>query len=254
MSSWTHRRRSWPGRTSLARIYRASGPRRRPRGPMPSTRCSSSVSTSPAGPIATSRRDLWHPHTRAPHPVKFGFAFDRSGYRVRRSWCLHGSPGDGLDCQLRPRPPSTRPSRRGVEPRRAVHRPGCRRAYLREAAQPPRGATSTRDLARHCDPLPVPLFQAENVQAMRALGTLGRHLCHGLYEHARHDRDLPDPTRLQPQGVARPGHRLRRAARVTAIFRALRPITAGAVNPITARSREVVSLTRFPALSPFGGP
>ena len=33
---------------------------------------------------------------------------------------------------------------------------------------------------------------------MRALGTLGRHLCHGLYEHTRHEPDLPDPPDLDP--------------------------------------------------------
>ena len=49
------------------------------------------------------------------------------------------------------------------------------------------------------DPLPVPVFQAEQVEAMRALGTLGRHLCHGLYEHARHDKDLPDPPESDPK-------------------------------------------------------
>ena len=46
--------------------------------------------------------------------------------------------------------------------------------------------------------LPVPPFQAEHVEAMRCLGTLGRHLCHGLYEHARHEKDLPDPPDSDP--------------------------------------------------------
>ena len=45
----------------------------------------------------------------------------------------------------------------------------------------------------------MPLFQAEQVEALRALGTLGRHVCHGLYEHARHDKDLPDPPDSDPE-------------------------------------------------------
>ena len=49
------------------------------------------------------------------------------------------------------------------------------------------------------EPLPVPLFQAEQVEALRALGTLGRHVCHGFYEHARHDPDLPDPPDTDPK-------------------------------------------------------
>ena len=47
-------------------------------------------------------------------------------------------------------------------------------------------------------PQPVPAFQVERVDAMQALGTLGRHMCHGLYEHARHDKDLPDPPDVDP--------------------------------------------------------
>jgi hypothetical protein len=39
----------------------------------------------------------------------------------------------------------------------------------------------------------------EREQTVRALGTLGRHLCHGLYEHARHDKDLPDPPDSDPK-------------------------------------------------------
>jgi phospholipase C len=49
------------------------------------------------------------------------------------------------------------------------------------------------------EPLPVPFFQAERGQAVRALGTLGRHVCHGLYEHARHDKDPLDPPDLDPK-------------------------------------------------------
>ena len=49
------------------------------------------------------------------------------------------------------------------------------------------------------NPCPVPPFQAEQVNSLRALGTLGRHMCHGLYEHARHDDNLPDPPAADPK-------------------------------------------------------
>jgi hypothetical protein len=45
----------------------------------------------------------------------------------------------------------------------------------------------------------VPPFQAEQVNSLRALGTLGRHMCHGLCEHARHDNNLPDPPATDPK-------------------------------------------------------
>ena len=45
----------------------------------------------------------------------------------------------------------------------------------------------------------MPPFQAERVNGMRALGTLGCHLCHGLYEHPRHDDNLPDPPASDPK-------------------------------------------------------
>ena len=45
----------------------------------------------------------------------------------------------------------------------------------------------------------MPPFQAERVNGLRALGTLGCHMCHGLYEHARHDGNLPDPPASDPK-------------------------------------------------------
>lgn len=45
---------------------------------------------------------------------------------------------------------------------------------------------------------PVPAYQQERVAAHRALSTLGRHLCHGLFEHARYDPSLPDPPTEDP--------------------------------------------------------
>jgi phospholipase C len=53
------------------------------------------------------------------------------------------------------------------------------------------------DAPRHPDtwpdvtPRPVPPFQMERVAAGQALSTLGRHLCHGLLQHARHTETVP---------------------------------------------------------------
>jgi len=61
-------------------------------------------------------------------------------------------------------------------------------------------------------PLSVPAHQVERVAARQALGTLGRHLCHGLYEHARHATRFPRPPDTDPDvspalviDFARPG-------------------------------------------------
>jgi phospholipase C len=58
----------------------------------------------------------------------------------------------------------------------------------------PRTPDSWPDIA----PLPVPPYQEERVQVGQALGTLGRHLCHGLYEHAKHSTELPNPPASPP--------------------------------------------------------
>ena len=61
-------------------------------------------------------------------------------------------------------------------------------------ADTPRAPSSWPDI----NPVPVPAYQAERVAACQALGTLGRHLCHGLYEHARHTTGLPRPPESDP--------------------------------------------------------
>jgi phospholipase C len=47
-------------------------------------------------------------------------------------------------------------------------------------------------------PLPVPAFQPQHLDLGHALGTIGRHLLEGLYEHARHEDELPDPPSADP--------------------------------------------------------
>ena len=129
-------------------------------------------------------------------PGQLGFAFDRSGYRVpavivspwiaagsviteeyrhtsliatlRRVWDL-GEPFTGRDAAARTFD------------------------HLLDL-DTPRDPASWPEIT----PLPVPAFQQESAAAFQALGTLGRHLCHGLYEHARHSADLPEPPTTDP--------------------------------------------------------
>jgi phospholipase C len=58
----------------------------------------------------------------------------------------------------------------------------------------PRAPESWPDMT----PLPVPAFQQDLVSAHKALGALGRHMCHGLYEHARSATGLPTPPEPDP--------------------------------------------------------
>ncbi|HEY1652581.1 MAG TPA: alkaline phosphatase family protein [Acidimicrobiales bacterium] len=146
----------------------------------------------PPGPVTP-------PHPGAA-PGQLGFAFDRSGYRVPAVVVSPWVPA-GTVCTDEYRHTSLLATLREAwnlgEPFTA-----------RDAAAPSFGKLFSLDSPRPPDawpdvhPLPVPPFQAEHVEAFQALGTLGRHLCHGLYEHARHEQDLPDPpgadSRLSP--------------------------------------------------------
>jgi len=142
----------------------------------------------PPGPVPP-------PDPGAP-PGQLGFAFDRSGYRVPAVVVSPWVP-EGTVCTDEHRHTSLLATLRAVwdlgEPftaRDAAARPFEHLLSL-EVPRPP-------ETWPDANPLPVPAFQAEQVDAMRALGTLGRHLCHGLYEHARHDKDLPDPPDSPP--------------------------------------------------------
>ncbi len=130
-------------------------------------------------------------------PGQFGFAFDRSGYRVPAVIVSPWVP-PGTVCTGEYRHTSLLATLREAwnlgEPltARDAAAPGFGEVFSLEAPRPP-------ETWPDIDPLPVPPFQAEQVKAMRALGTLGLHLCHGLYEHARHDDDLPDPPATDPR-------------------------------------------------------
>jgi phospholipase C len=135
------------------------------------------------------------PHADGP-PGQLGFGFDRSGYRVPAvivsPWVEEGSVYT------------------------EEYRHTSMLATLREVWElgspftaRDASARSFQDLLRRetprdpaswpaMTPLPVPDYQAEQVAARKALGTLGRHMCHALYEHAKHATTLPDPPEEPP--------------------------------------------------------
>ena len=124
-------------------------------------------------------------------PGQFGFAFDRSGYRVP---AVIVSPWveESTVCTEEHRHTSMLATLREVwdlGPPFTARDATARSFQNVLRLDTPRDPDSWPDIT----PLPVPLYQAERVAACQALGTLGRHMCHGLYEHARHAMDLPDP-------------------------------------------------------------
>ena len=143
----------------------------------------------PPGPVAP-------PDPAAP-PGQLGFRFDRSGYRVPAvlvsPWVEEGSVyteeyrHTSLLATLRRRWGLGEPfSGRDAEAAAFDH--------LLSRATP-----------RHPDdwpevhPRPVPAYQQEHADARHALSALGRHLAHGLYEHARHAAELPHPPDADPE-------------------------------------------------------
>jgi phospholipase C len=142
----------------------------------------------PPGPVPP-------PDPSAP-PGQLGFRFDRSGYRVPAvivsPWIEEGSVyGEeyrhtSLLATLRQRWGLGQPfSGRDAAARTFDH-------LLRRTT--PRDPDDWPDV----HPLPVPAYQQEKVDACQALGALGRHLCHGLFDHARHADDLPSPPPTDP--------------------------------------------------------
>jgi phospholipase C len=142
----------------------------------------------PPGPVPP-------PQPGAP-PGQLGFTFDRSGYRVPAvivsPWIEEGSVfaeeyrHTSMLATLRQvwdlGPPFT-----------------ARDAAARSFEQVLRLDTPRApDSWPKVTPLPVPAYQEERVAACQALGALGRHLCHGLYEHAKHTTGLPTPPESDP--------------------------------------------------------
>ena len=129
-------------------------------------------------------------------PGQLGFAFDRSGYRVP---AVIVSPWveEGTVCTEEYRHTSMLATLREVwdlGPPFTARDAAARSFRDVLGADTPRAPSSWPDI----NPVPVPAYQAERVAACQALGTLGRHLCHGLYEHARHTTGLPRPPESDP--------------------------------------------------------
>jgi phospholipase C len=129
-------------------------------------------------------------------PGQLGFTFDRSGYRVPAvivsPWIEAGSVyaeeyrHTSMLATLRQvwdlGPPFTA-------------RDAAARSFQHVLAlDTPRAPDSWPEVT----PLPVPAYQEQRVAACQALSALGRHLCHGLYEHARHTTGLPIPPASDP--------------------------------------------------------
>jgi phospholipase C len=129
----------------------------------------------PPGPVP--------PPDPATPPDRFGFTFNRSGYRVPAvivsPWVDEGSIFSD-------------------EYRHTSMIATLRQVWGLGAPLSDRDAQArtfqhllTRDEPRHPDswpvtsPLPVPDYQASLVEARGAISTLGKHFCHGLLEHAR---------------------------------------------------------------------
>lgn len=147
----------------------------------------------PPGPVPP-------PDADAP-PGQLGFRFDRSGYRVPAvivsPWVARGAVFSD-------------------EYRHTSMLATLRTCWGlgapfsgRDAAARTFGHVLRADTPRDPDawptvtPLPVPAFQEERVRARQAIGTLGRHLCHGILEHERHPRGASEGATGDPLTLSR---------------------------------------------------
>ncbi len=123
------------------------------------------------------------PPDRTALPGQLGFRFDRSGYRVPAMivspWIAKGAVYSeeyrhtSMLATLRKRWDLGAP----FSDRDAAAQPFDHVLCLDRPRDP--------DTWSDVTPLPVPAFQEMRVQAGEAIGTLGRHLCHGIIEHER---------------------------------------------------------------------
>lgn len=140
------------------------------------------------------------PDTSAP-AGQYGFRFDRSGYRVPAvivsPWVAQGAVFDdeyrhtSLLATLRKQWDLGEPF---------TGRDAAARTFDHVLdLEVPRDPDTWPDLV----PLPVTDFQVERVEAGEVIGTLGRHLCHGLVEHERHLRGEALPELSAPENGIR---------------------------------------------------
>jgi phospholipase C len=184
------------GEAFLARIYRAVAAAGSPAG-------SNALNTlllvgfdEPGGTYDHIPPGAVPPPDHSAPPGQLGFRFDRSGYRVPAvmvsAWikpstvCTEAMRHTSLLATLRQvwdlgAPFSDRDASASTF------------AHLLSLSSP-RDPESWPEV----HPLPVSAFQPQRLALRHALGTIGRHLCQGLYEHARHDAELPDPPSVEP--------------------------------------------------------
>ena len=135
------------------------------------------------------------PDAGAP-PGQLGFGFDRSGYRVPAVMVSPWVP-EATVCTDEYRHTSMLATLRevwGLGTPFSARDAAARTFHHLLHLDAPREPESWPDITA----MPVPTFQADRVAAGQALSTLGRHLCHGLYEHARHATNLPTPPESSP--------------------------------------------------------
>lgn len=127
---------------------------------------------------------------------QLGFRFDRSGYRVPAVMVTPWAEASTV-CSEEMRHTSLLATLRqgwDLGPPFSGREEGARTFRHLLSRTDPRHPSSWPDL----HPLPVPSFAPQKIGVTHALGTIGRHLCAGLYEHARHDATLPDPPSKDP--------------------------------------------------------
>jgi phospholipase C len=122
------------------------------------------------------------PDPSAP-PGEFGFGFDRSGYRVPAVLVSPWVPAGQVFSDVY-RHTSLLATLRAVwglgEPFTA--RDGAARTFHELLSlEEPRDPATWPDVV----PLPVPAFEVDKAAVGQALSTLGRHVCHGMLEHAK---------------------------------------------------------------------
>ncbi|HMK98680.1 MAG TPA: alkaline phosphatase family protein [Acidimicrobiales bacterium] len=129
-------------------------------------------------------------------PGQLGFRFDRSGYRVPAVMVSAWTDPQTL-CTEEMRHTSLIATLRKVwglgPPFSGRDTAAATFDHLLSRSEP-----RPADAWPEVQPLPVPAFQPERLELGHALGTIGRHLCEGLYEHARHTPGLPNPPSTDP--------------------------------------------------------
>ena len=184
------------GEAFLARVYRAVAAARSPTGSNALNSLLFVGFDEPGGTYDHVAPGAVAPPDGGAAPGQFGFRFDRSGYRVPAvmvsAWiepstvCTEEMRHTSLLATLRQVWDLGAPfSDRDASARTFAH-------LLSRSS--PRDPDSWPDV----HPLPVSAFQPQRLELGHALGTLGRHLCQGLYEHARHVAELPDPPSSDP--------------------------------------------------------